>query len=319
MSAREPPPVAESPEKQGLWPAEVMDIHQFEIFRAVLSTRNMTRAASLLFLTPAAVSLQIRNLAEELGADLFTKSGRDLVPTPAALQLAKSADQLARVMQQIRHDFDTDPDRDTRPLVVATGITPLVYKLGGPLQSFRREHPHARIVVQVCSTRETIPALQNRQADVGIVVLPVDAPGIVSDPLYDEQLRLCVARADRSFPSRRVAAGRLRGRNWILYSRASSSTRAILDGFFSRVGLEPEVSMEMEDTEAIKKLVELGFGISILPEHALANSSQGLRALEIEGHPLVRRIALATAETAYPRRLTTLFCSYIQRTVGAVN
>ena len=61
-----------------------MDIHQLELFLAVMESPSMTRAAEKVFLSPGAVSLQLHNLADELHTELFVRSGKRLIPTPAA-------------------------------------------------------------------------------------------------------------------------------------------------------------------------------------------------------------------------------------------
>ena len=60
--------------------------------------------------------------------------------------------------------------------------------------------------------------------------------------------------------------------------------------------------MEAEDTEAIKRSVESGFGYSVLPEHALRRRTRFFHAFRVDGHPVVRGLALAMVRTEYPRR-----------------
>ena len=61
-----------------------MELRQLETFRVVMATLSMTEAARRVYLSPAAVSLQMKRLSDELGADLFTRVGNKLVPTSAA-------------------------------------------------------------------------------------------------------------------------------------------------------------------------------------------------------------------------------------------
>ena len=73
-----------------------------------------------------------------------------------------------------------------------------------------------------------------------------------------------------------------------------------------------EVSMEADDTEAIKRLVESGFGYSILPMHALREPSCFFETFRIEGHHLNRSLALAMARTEYPRKLTESIAEFLR-------
>jgi DNA-binding transcriptional LysR family regulator len=71
--------------------------------------------------------------------------------------------------------------------------------------------------------------------------------------------------------------------------------------------------MEADDTEAIKRLVESGFGYSILPAHALSDQSCFFELFRVEGHRLNRTVALATVQTDYPRKLTESVIEFLRR------
>ena len=85
-----------------------MDIHQLELFLAVMESPSMTRAAEKVFLSPGAVSLQLHNLADELHTELFVRSGKRLIPTPAALRLAEHAKDPDQADRQIKQEFEND-------------------------------------------------------------------------------------------------------------------------------------------------------------------------------------------------------------------
>src|SRR5262244_2554631 len=70
-----------------------MDIHQLQLFLAVMESPSMTRAAEKIHLSPGAVSLQLHNLADELNTELFVRKVKSLIPTPAAVRLAEMARQ----------------------------------------------------------------------------------------------------------------------------------------------------------------------------------------------------------------------------------
>ena len=90
---------------------------------------------------------------------------------------------------------------------------------------------------------------------------------------------------------------------FLLYPQRSNM-RLSIDRFFHEIGITPRVIMEADDTEAIKRLVESGFGYSILPEFSLRGQSRFLELFRVAGHRLVRRQALAMPRSEYPRALT---------------
>src|ERR1700719_1862678 len=107
-----------------------MDIHQLELFLAVMDSPSMTRAAEKVFLSPGAVSLQLHNLADELHTELFVRRGKRLMPTPAAVRVAELAKQVVVMMGHIQQAFENDLTKDVRPFHFATGVTTLIYQLG---------------------------------------------------------------------------------------------------------------------------------------------------------------------------------------------
>jgi DNA-binding transcriptional LysR family regulator len=282
-----------------------MDIHQLELFLAVMESPSMTRAAEKVFLSPGAVSLQLHNLADELHTELFVRTGKRLIPTPAAVRLAEHAKDLIKRMGQIKQEFENDLATDTRPFHFATGVTTLIYQLGKPLRQLRKQYPKAEIRVSVNVTEETVAGLHDRRFDLGLISLPVPEENLKIIPLFDEELMIVRPSSSkvRGHHTGSVRVAELTRVPFLLYPRGTV-LRVLIDHFFKDIGVSPKVVMEAEDTEAIKRLVESGFGYSILPEHALRRRTGFFQTFRVDGHPITRSLALAMVQTDYPRKLT---------------
>src|SRR5947207_15296011 len=174
-----------------------MDIHQLELFLAVMDSPSMTRAAEKVFLSPGAVSLQLHNLADELHTELFVRSGKRLIPTPAAVRLAEHAKTLVELTSQIKQEFENDLAKDVRPFHFATGVTTLIYQLGGPLRQLRKRYPKAEIRVTVGVTEEMVAGLLDRRFDLALISLPVSETGLLRIPLFDEELLIVRSSANK--------------------------------------------------------------------------------------------------------------------------
>jgi len=290
-----------------------MDIHQLELFLAVMDSPSMTRAAERIHLSPGAVSLQLHNLADELHTELFVRRGKRLIPTPAALRLAERAKEVVRMMGHIQQEFENDLSKDVRPFHFATGVTTLIYQLGGPLRQLRKRYPNAEIRVTVGVTEEMVAGLLDRRFDLALISLPVSEANLKLIPLFDEELLIVRPSANKAG---RGHVGSLRSADlteapFLLYPKRSN-VRLVIDRFFKDIGVAPRVLMEADDTEAIKRLVESGFGYSILPEHALRGRSQFFQKFRVEGHRLTRSLALATAQTERPRKLTESIAGFLR-------
>jgi DNA-binding transcriptional LysR family regulator len=290
-----------------------MDIHQLELFLAVMDSPSMTRAAEKIHLSPGAVSLQLHNLADELHTELFVRRGKRLIPTPAALRLAEHAKEVVRMMGHIQQAFENDVAKDVRPFHFATGVTTLIYQLGGPLRHLRKRYPNAEIRVTVGVTEEMVVGLLERRFDLALISLPVAEENLKIIPLFDEELLIVRPSANKvgSGHVGSMRASELGDVPFLLYPKRSN-VRLVIDQFFKEIGVTPRVLMEAGDTEAIKRLVESGFGYSILPEHALRGRSHFFQKFRVAGHCLKRSLALATAQTDCPRKLTESIATFLR-------
>jgi DNA-binding transcriptional LysR family regulator len=282
-----------------------MDIRQLESFLSVIDSPTMSRAAETLHLSTGAVSLQLRSLSNELKVQLFIRSGRKLTPTPAAQRLAEHARSIILGVKQIREEFGDDPESDTRPFHLATGATTLIYRLRKPLKLLRKRYRHIDLHVTVLATEEIVAGVKEQQFDLGLISLPVTEKSLRIMPLFSEELLVVRPSATRvkGHHIGVTSASELQGAPLLLYPK-QSNMRNLIDRFLDELGVNGRVIMEASDTEAIKGLVEAGFGYSILPEQALKQASKFFHTSRIAGHRLIRRQALAMPVTAKPRALT---------------
>jgi DNA-binding transcriptional LysR family regulator len=294
-----------------------MDIRQLESLLAVLEAPTMTRAAENLHLSTAAVSLQLQSLATELGVELFVRSGRKVAPTPAAHHLAEHARAVTMRLKKIKEEFSSDPASDSRPFHFATGATTLIYRLGRPFRRLRKRYPRLDLNVTVVATEEIIAGLRQRQFDLGLISLPVRDDSLRIIPLFDEELLVVRPSATRVRGGHVgvVSPEELDGAPFLLYPK-QSNMRTMIDHFLDGLGLRRRVIMEASDTEAIKGLVESGFGYSILPEYALKEQSRFFQTLRISGRKLVRRQALAMPILAPPRALTECVATFLKEALN---
>ncbi len=294
-----------------------MDLRQLEVFLAVMENATVTQTALRLHVSPGAVSLQLQGLAKELRAELFVRSGRRIVPTPQAHRFAEHAREVMKKIREIEQDFADSAAADQRPFHFACGATTLIYRLGGPLRSLRKRFPQADVHVTVAATERIVDGLLNRRFDLGLLSLPVVQPTLNIIPLFEEEL-LVIRPAHRNPGDGTVSTVQpeeLAAARFLLFPK-DSNMRTMIDRFFKELGIEPRVTMEADDVEAIKRMVEAGFGYSILPQYALAGRGRSFQKLRVPGRRLVRKQALAMSKSGYPRALTVAVADIIQGALG---
>ena len=294
-----------------------MEIRQLETLLAVMDAPTMTRAAENLHLSTAAVSIQLNLLANELGVQLFVRSGRKLLPTPAAHRLAEHARSMSVQLKRIKEEFSNDVVSDSRPFYFATGATALIYRLGRPFRMLRKRFPLLDLYVSVMATEEIVSGLIDHQFDLGLISLPVHDERLHIMPLFEEEL-LIVRPSSHRVKGNHVGTierSELDGKPFVLFPK-HSNMRTVIDRYLDGLGLSRRVVMEASDTEAIKGMVESGFGYSILPGYALKQSSKFFQTFHIPGHRLIRQQALVTSINAYPRSLTESVAQFLIETLG---
>jgi DNA-binding transcriptional LysR family regulator len=297
-----------------------MDLRQLEVFLAVMEHSTVTRTAEVLRVSPGAVSLQLKALGQELRTPLFVRSGKRILPTPHAFRFAEHAREVMRRMAEIHRDFADAPSEDSRPFHFASGATTLIYRLGAPLRTLRRRFPHADLHVTVGPTERIVDGLIDRKFDLGLISLPLLQPDLTIVPLYQEELLVIRpasgVTADTSVSA--IQTPELGSAPFLLYPHGSNM-RAIIERWFRDLGIAPRVIMEADDTEVIKRLVESGFGYSILPQYALSGRGHRFQKLRVPERRLIRQQALAMAKTEYARALTLEVADFLKAALGDPN
>ena len=290
-----------------------MELRQLELFLAVLECSSVTRAAEQVNLSPGAVSLQLHSLAEELRTDLFARSGKRLIPTPAAFRLADHARAVLGRVRQIEHEFVNDPLTDDRPFHFATGATALIHHLGPPLRQLRKRFPGASVDITVAATEEMVAGVLNHRFDLALISLPFANDGLDLIPLFEEELLVLKPSPQRvsGWHVGAIQAAELATAPFVVYPKRSNM-RTMIEEFWKQMGIAPRVVMEADDTEALKKLVETGFGYSILPEFALRGRPRFFQTYRVHGRKLVRTQALAMARSDRRRALTESVARFLQ-------
>lgn len=154
------------------------DLNLLRVFEAVYQERNLLRAASVLFVTPSAVSHSIRRLRDQLGEPLFERRGRKMEPTPACERMAPLLlEQLGQLRQIVRHWGKFDPVGTTQlfKIGIPEAIEPVV--LATIASAVRRQAPAARLATVALDRRKLAASLASPALDIAIdVTLPVDEP-----------------------------------------------------------------------------------------------------------------------------------------------
>lgn len=290
-----------------------VELTQLRTLRAVAETQSFTRAASRLNLTQSAVSQQIKGLEAELGEPLFHRTRAGVTLTRSGqLALAHAGrvldelDVLRERMQGLGHE----PSGRVR----AAAATQAFVHLFAPIfEAFLRAHPAVELAFHgTVSTAQTVTDIAEGAAELGFASLPVYSPRLQVQPLFEDELVL-VAGVGHELVSGKgdVAPAALQDQRFILLEPGASIRRAT-DELFLRIGVQPPLALESNDTAFIKLMVERGLGLSLLPVWAVREevSAGRLVARYIEGHRLRRSVAVVS-RVGFQAAATRAFLDFI--------
>lgn len=284
-----------------------MDIPQLNMLLAVAEKGGYVQAGAHLHVSHSAIHRQIHTLEVEIDEKIFVRTGRTVQLT----QVGKLLVELARTVKREISELESQI-RDMTLLVsgqlrIGTGTTALMFFLPDVMERFRAKYPGVTLHIMTGNAEQVIHELRAGDLDVGIISEP--SQGLLPEGdlryehLYSERFTVAV-NSGHSFCKRKAASiSELAGVPFIFFTRGSR-IRYLTDRLFESAGVKPNVIMELENEEAIVKMVQLGWGAGILS--CRRASSDGLHCLQTEMDSTLLNIA-AVHNSAYLSRTAREF------------
>lgn len=242
-----------------------MELRLLRTFKAVADAGSFTQAASRIHLSQAAVSVHMRQLEQEIGAPLFLRVNKKLYLTEAGRALLGHAETIIRAHDEAKADLAAigGPSRGRLRLGVAsTAIT--AHPLPEILSEIKRKYALLDLSVVGGTSEKIVEEILGGSIDAGLVSLPVETSDVLTETLRSDRLVAAMSLQHKLAQSRVISPEELSSEPLILGEKGGN-TRRLIDLFFEKNGLDPKIVMELQRTEAIIKMVELGFGVTILP------------------------------------------------------
>lgn len=271
-----------------------MELWQLRTFREVAETLNFTKASEKLHLTQSAISHQIKALEDDLGVPLFIRGKRGVIITDAGKIALEYAMRILDETEEMREKVVGREKSLSGRVRVAAATQALVYLFAPLFEEFMDANENIELVFRTTvSTAQTVEDILNGVADVGFASLAVYSPTLQVSELFEDELVLIVGKKHKFAKLEKVSAAELERERWILFERGASIRRST-DDFFKKIKIEPETSLESNDTYFVKLMIEKGLGVSLLPSWAVSEelANGKLAKVEIDGHELKRAVAM---------------------------
>jgi DNA-binding transcriptional LysR family regulator len=266
-----------------------LTLKHLRILEAIARNRTITLAARETGLSQPAVSMQMKQLEEEVGEPLWERVNKQVYMTDTGkLVLAAARDILCRVAE-LEEEIEASRGRIVGELDIAV-VTSAKHFLPRYLGDFVRRHPGVRPRLTVTNRATALEAIAENRHDIYIMGQVPDGLAINAVPFLDNILEV-VASPEHSLGSRQNISLGLLAEEKFLVREPGSGTRITIDRLFGEQGLEVQPFMELGSSGAIKNAVIAGLGIAVLSRHSLEFElkSNAIIILDAEGFPLTRR------------------------------
>jgi DNA-binding transcriptional LysR family regulator len=297
-----------------------VDLHELRAFEAVAKHRSFTKAAEELFLTQPAVTRQIATLEAGLRTRVFERLGRTVRLTAAGEVLGRYAAEILRLSSEAESAVADVATGAAGRVAVGASSTAATYVLPQYLRQFRIAWPGVELSVHTGPSAQVVEMVVGGSVDAGIVTGFRAQAGLVEIPLGDYATGVVVFPEHplASAGSRAVKASELAGSPLILMEEGTN-LRTYVDRLLSAAGVEERVTLELDNVEAIKKMIEARLGISLLPLVTVeAEVAAGrLIALPLADVPKAhRRITAIYRRDKYMSTALAAFLAILQSTEG---
>ena len=258
----------------------------------VVAQGSFTRAAKRLNLAQPTISLQIRELEMRLGVRLVDRMGKRASATAAGRELIEHAERLAREGERLLAAMRRHRDGWLGQVRIGSSTTALIYHLPPVLARLRKEHPNIELVVTTGTTTGVVERMLRNEIDLGVVSLPINERVLDLVPLMTEPMVAIFSDRTEDLPSRVTPQYLLQHTLILEYARAH--VRALIMGWLAGDGAEVRPAMELDNLEAVRRMVAAGLGASIVPAAVVSEPHAGADIVARPLEPaLTRTLVLA--------------------------
>lgn len=276
-----------------------------QYFLAVAQHHSFTKAANALHVSQPALSQQVRQLEESLGAQLFDRSGRTTRLTDAGEVYLRYARRAAQELEEAKRAIHDVSDLSRGSLRVAVTPTFTTYLVGPLVEAFHNRYGNIRLNVREMSQERMEEQLLAGELDVGIAFEGGQSQDIESSPLLVETLALVVNRRHHLASERFIELEALNAESLVLLS-GEFATREQIDHYCQQHSLRPQVCIEANTISAVIEIV-LRTTLSTLLPATIALANEALVAIALEPVRLQRTAVLMQRRGSYQRATARAF------------
>jgi LysR family transcriptional regulator for metE and metH len=291
-----------------------LEVRDLRLVEAIAETGSVTKAGTRLHVTQSAASHQLRDLERRLGAQLFLRLRRRMVPTPEGEIVVEAAGKLLRELGEVEARVRGMGDGTNGLLRLTTECYTCYHWLPRLLRSFGELHPGVDVRIVLEATERPLEALLDGTLDVALVHRPLRDRRVVESPLFDDEF-VAILKPDHPLAGRAyVEAEDFAGEHLLVYA-APREELVVFEQVLTPAGVVPRKVSHLQLTEAILEMVENGIGVSVLARWAAAPRVEAgaLRAVRLTRRGTFRRWSAAYSALRTPPAYLLDFVALLSR------
>ena len=274
-----------------------MHIETLKVFCDLVDTGSFSVAAAQNFVTQSAVSQQIRTLETRYGRKLVERTKRRVRPTPAGEIFYEVSKEIVTRYNDLEARLQAFSNIVAGTVRVATVHSVGLYEFADELKRFVKAYPNVNVRLEYKKSNQIYEDVLAGTLDVGVIAYPSKRPQIRLIPFREDRLVLICAPSHPLAKHKSVSIKDLDGVNFVGFEKDIPTHKAI-ERALQRHGIRVHYVAEVDTLEVIKRIVEVGSGISIVPEPAVRPEirNKSLVAVAISDETFIRQLSVIHKE-----------------------
>ena len=273
---------------------------QLECFLAVARLGNLSRAAAEMFLTQPTLTARLKSLEEEVGDQLFVRTSRGMRLTEAGKEFLPFAERSVASFEEGRRRLEDLRGGSGGRLVLGASPGVGTYALPGLLERFTAAYPRVSVSVRTGHSEDILEMVLREEVQLGLT-RAMRHPEVESLQLYEDEMVLVVDPGHRFTATGVADLAEIGGEQLILFDNSSSyyeQTQALL----RNAGIRELKTLEVDNIEAAKRMVEHRLGVAFLPRTAIVRSvsAGNLALISVRENPGMTRSIVALKRRDVP-------------------
>ena len=252
-----------------------MHIETLKVFCDLVDLKSFSLAAERNFVTQSAVSQQIRSLEDKFKRRLLerVRGRRDVKLTPAGEVFYREAKSVLAAYDRLQESLRGLVGKIGGTVKVSTVYSVGLHELPPKVGEFMSKFPSARIDLEYSRTTRVVRDVLNGSVELGVVAFPEPRRGLTIGKMPADRLAL-ICPPDHPFAGKKqVKTKDLDGHDFVLFER-DTPTRKATDRILKAYGVDVKKAAEFDNIETIKRAVQVGFGLAILPVPSVSDEKK---------------------------------------------